>query len=376
MDHAKLTRATIAVAAGRPARAPGAAVNMPISTSSTFHSGGDVGYARDGSDSTRALEEAVGGLDGGEAISFGSGTAAVAAVLDTLPVGSVVVAPNSMYWGTLDLLHAAASRGRFTVRAVEIADTDAVVAAIPGATLVWVETPTNPMIAVADVPVICAAARAAGALSCVDATFATPLLQRPLEQGADLVMHSATKFLAGHSDLLLGVLVAADPRLAATLRLTRHRTGAAPGTLESFLALRGIRTLDVRLRRQLANTADLARRLVAHATVTTVHYPGLPTDPHHERATRLMDGYGAVLSFELADAAAADEMIAALELITDATSLGGVETLIERRAKYAGEQMMNTPTGLLRLAVGIEDVEDLWADLSQALNTDAHAEMR
>lgn len=368
MPERRLSPSSLVVDAGRPLRRPGGPVNPPLSLSSTFHAGGERDYLRSGSPTTDAFEAVVGALDGGVAVSFASGTAAFAAVLDALPAGAVVVAPSSMYWGSIDLLRTGAALGRWDVRAVDIADTDAVLVAVPGADLVWIETPTNPLLAVADVPVICAAARAAGATSCVDATFATPLRQRPLEQGADLVMHSATKYLAGHSDALMGVVVTADPERAGALRAQRSRTGATPGALEAYLALRGVRTLDVRLRRQEANAGELAARLAAHRAVARVRYPGRAEDPGFERARRLMDGPGAMLAFELAGGApAADDLCDRVELITHATSLGGVESLVERRAKYAGERSIGTPAGLVRFSVGIEDVEDLWTDLDRAL---------
>ena len=368
IEPGALRPATVVVAAGRPARSPGAGVNAALSLSSTFHAGGAIGYLRDGSTTVEALEAALGALDGGRAVAFASGMAATAAVLDALPVGATVVAPRSMYWGSVDLLRTSEQAGRVHVRAVDTSDTDDVLAALPGADVVWIESPSNPLIEVADVPAICVAARAAGVLSCVDATLATPLLQRPLAQGADVVMHSATKFLAGHSDLVIGVLVCADPDRAAAFHLQRYQTGAVPGALEAFLALRGLRTLDVRLHRQQDNAQELARRLAVHPAVSRVRYPGLPDDPGHQLCRRLMAGPGAVLSFEVAAGAqAADRACAAVELITHATSLGGVESLMERRAMYAGERSMGTPAALVRLSVGIEDVEDLWSDLFQAL---------
>lgn len=369
MSERGLSRTSVVVEAGRPPRQPDGPVNPPLSLSSTFHAGGERGYLRDGSPTTDAFEAVIGALDGGAAVSFASGSAAFAAVLDGLPTGAVVVAPSSMYWGSIDLLRAGAALGRLSVRPVDIADTVAVLAVLPGADLVWIETPTNPMLAVADVPAICAAARSAGAISCVDATFATPLRQRPLEQGADLVMHSATKYLAGHSDALMGVLVTADPERAGALRAQRSRTGATPGALETYLALRGVRTLDVRLSRQQDNAGELAARLAAHPAVERVRYPGLPDDPGFARAQRLMDGPGAMLAFELSGGAdAADDLCQRVELITHATSLGGVESLVERRARYAGERAIGTPAGLIRFSVGIEDVDDLWADLVQAMS--------
>ena len=236
--------------------------------------------------------------------------------------------------------------------------------ALPGADVLWVESPTNPLVGVADLPVLTAAGRAAGALVCVDSTWNSPLVLRPLEHGADLVMHSATKYLAGHSDLLMGVLVTDQPELRARLRGRRDLTGALPGALEAYLALRGLRTLSVRMDRAQANAMELARRLSGHPAVARVRYPGLPDDPGHERATRLHDGYGAMISFEVhGDAAAADGVCDRVELITNATSLGGVESLVERRAKYPVDAANGTPENLIRFSVGIEDVEDLWRDL-------------
>ncbi len=200
----------------------------------------------------------------------------------------------------------------------------------------------------------------------VDNTFATPLLQRPLEFGADLVMHSATKFIGGHSDLLLGLVVTADSDLLARVRRRQKLAGAIPGALEAYLALRGLRTLPVRLARSQESAGELARRLVGHPAVTRVRYPGLPDDPGHQRAAAQMDGFGAMLSFEVAGgAAAADAVCATVRIVVSATSLGGVESTMERRAKLAGQE--DVPPGLLRLSVGIEHVEDLWTDLDAAL---------
>ena len=233
--------------------------------------------------------------------------------------------------------------------------------------MVWLETPSNPLIAIADIAAA-AATRDAGTLLVVDSTFATPLLQRPIEHGADIVVHSATKYIGGHADLLLGLAVCRDAAAAQALWEVRYREGAIPGSLEAFLALRGLRTLGVRLERAQSNAGELARRLESHPAVTRVRYPGLPDDPGHAVASRQMDGYGAMLSFEtLGDAAAADAVCERVRVVTAATSLGGIESLIERRARYASERLSGTPPTLLRLSVGIEHVEDLWADLDQAL---------
>jgi cystathionine gamma-synthase len=240
-------------------------------------------------------------------------------------------------------------------------------AALPGADLLWLEVASNPMLSVPKLPWLLTAAHAEEVLTCVDATFATPLLVRPLEHGADLVMHSATKFLSGHSDVLMGALVTADAAMAQRLRADRYLVGSVPGVLESYLALRGLRTLAVRLERQQANAAELARRLAGHDAVIAVRYPGAPADPMHERWTAIASGPGMMLSFELADAAHADRFCDRVGLIVHATSLGGVESLVERRSRYEGERSMGTPDGLVRFSVGIENVEDLWADIVQAL---------
>ena len=204
---------------------------------------------------------------------------------------------------------------------------------------------------------------------CVDATFASPLNLRPLELGADVVMHSVTKYLAGHSDLLMGSLTVGSDELYEQLTYRRMLTGAIPGAFECYLALRGIRTVALRMDRAQANAGELARRLAAHPRVARVRYPGLPDDPGHERASRLFDGYGAMLAIELDGSAAdADAVCEQVRLITHATSLGSVESLIERRARYAVDAGFGTPANLLRLSVGIEHVDDLWDDLEQALS--------
>ncbi|MGI8873132.1 MAG: trans-sulfuration enzyme family protein [Egibacteraceae bacterium] len=362
--------ATVAITAGRGARRPGDPVNVPPVLSSIRLDGGDVAYARQGNPTWSAFEEAIGALEGGAAVAFASGIAAIAAVLGTVPIGGVVVAPADAYTGFRALLSDLSARGRLTVRPVDIADTDATLAACRGAELLWVETPTNPMLAVADLPALCAGGHERGARVAVDNTFATPLLQRPLACGADVAVHSATKFIAGHSDLLLGVAVTADGALAEALETRRTLEGAVPGPFETWLALRGLRTLGVRLRQAQATAATLAERMVRHPAVTLVRYPGLAGDPGADRARRQMDGPGAIVSFEVAGgAAAAAAACQAVRLILHATSLGGVETSMERRARQAGEE--GVPPGLIRLSVGCEDAEDLWADLDAALRAAA-----
>jgi cystathionine gamma-synthase len=260
------------------------------------------------------------------------------------------------------------SSDRVSVRMFAADDTDAVLKAAEGADMVWVESIANPLIVVADIPAIAAGARERGAITVVDATFATPLRQRPLDLGADLVLHSATKLIGGHSDLLLGAVVCRDEAHADALLTYRHDHGSVPGALEAFLALRGLRTLAVRLDRAEASAAELARRLSSHPHVTGVYYPGLPGGAQHERASRVLpSGAGSMLSFEVAGTAEQTEaFLARLRLLSHATSLGGVESLIERRARYPGDASIVGAT-LCRLSVGIENVEDLWADLDAAM---------
>lgn len=357
---------TRAVVAGRDG-SPGAPLNVPPVLASTFRDGSSPRYGRWGNPTWEALEEALGALEGGSTVAFSSGQAATAAVLDGLAPGSVVVHPTGAYTGTRELLATLADAGRLGLRPVDVTDTDAVLEALPGAGLVWIESPTNPLLGVAEVPRIVAAAQAEGVVSVVDNTFATPIAQRPLGWGATMVVHSATKYIGGHSDLLLGVVVTRDNTLRAAL--VRHRTlhGSVPGTVEAFLALRGLRTLPVRFARQQQTAALLAERLRVHPAVTAVHYPGLADDPYHRRAAALMSGFGAIVSFELPSATAADALVRAVELVIPTTSLGGVETTVERRGRWPGET--GVPAGLLRLSVGLEHPDDLWGDLSHALDT-------
>jgi cystathionine gamma-synthase len=362
-------------ALGRGAHEQGQPLNVPIVPASNFRAApnGATGreYSRDdGTPGWDALEELIGDLEGGPAVCFSSGMGAIAAVLELLPVGSRVVAPRDSYTGLRGLLEdGAAAGGRWRPRTVDMTDADELAAAVAEADLVWLETPSNPLLEVVDIAAVTAAAAASGALVVVDNTFATPLLQNPLVLGADFVVHSATKFIGGHSDLLLGAVVCRRPEDRARLVRRREVAGATPGSLEAFLALRGARTLAVRLRQAQATAGELARRLAAHPAVTRVRYPGLPGDPHHQLAARQMRGFGAVLGFEVADVATADAISAAVRVVTHATSLGGVESTIERRAKLPGQG--HVPAALLRLSVGCEHVDDLWADLAAALDTPA-----
>ncbi|MEQ7008081.1 aminotransferase class I/II-fold pyridoxal phosphate-dependent enzyme [Actinopolymorpha sp. B17G11] len=368
-----LTPSTLTVTAGRPAHEPDAPLNPPLTLASTYVAGGALEYGRYANPTWEAFEEVLGGLEGGRALAYASGLAAIATVLDLVPVGGIVVAPRHAYLGTVGQLADLTTSGRLgEARLVDIADTEAVRRAMPGAHLVLVESPTNPALEVADLPTLCAAGREAGAVVAVDNTFATPLLQRPLDAGADVVVHSATKFLAGHSDVVLGALVTAPtPRgdeLSEELASRRRKIGAIPGPFETWLALRGMRTLHLRVERSCANAVTLAERLAAHPAVERVRYPGLASDPGHGRATAQMRAYGGIIAIELrGGAAAADALTRTTRLWVHATSLGGVESTFERRRRWATE-VATIPDNLVRMSVGIEDVDDLWTDLSTALD--------
>ncbi len=369
---------------GRPGKVPGAPVNPPVIMSSTFHQGGDLVYARDGNPTWEALEEVLGALEGGRALVFASGLGAIAAVVESLPIPARVVVPQDAYNGTRRLLADVASRGRLRFRTVDIADTEAALRVCQEMTetpgrpsgpdggfgsggVLWIESPTNPLLAVADLRGLSDGAHALGMDVVVDNTFASPLLQRPLDLGADVVVHSATKILAGHSDVVMGAAVTRREDLSAALARRRSLHGAIPGPWEAWLTLRGLRTLALRVERSGSNAAELARRLSGHRAVEVVRYPGLPTDPGHELASRQMCGFGAMVSFDVrGGAVGADAAVARLRLLTAATSLGGVETIIERRGRWEGEEAL--PPGLLRMSVGIEAVDDLWADLDSALS--------
>ena len=359
---------TVTVLAGRPARAAGAPMNPPISMSSTYIQDAAVEYGRDGSIGWGALEAALGALEGGYAVAFASGLAAATAIADLVPAGGTVVLSTVVYHGVRTIFERLESNGRLVLRAAAADDPAAVLAAADGADVVWVESIANPLLVVADIPAIAAGARQRGALTVVDATFATPLRQRPLALGADVVLHSATKLIGGHSDLLLGAAVCRDPAHAEALARFRHDHGSVPGALEAYLALRGLRTLSVRLDRSEASATELAGRLSADRRISRVHYPGLPGDSQFERASRVLpDGVGPMLSFEVAGTAEQTEaVLARLRIWAHATSLGGVESLIERRARYEGDAAIVGPT-LCRASVGLEDVDDLWNDLDQAL---------
>ena len=349
---------------------PGDPLNFPPVMASNFRLPSDQQYARvDGTETTHAFEALIGGLEDGRSLAFSTGMAAVAAVFGRLPVGSTLVLPVDPYHATRHLADEGEEQGRWSVVRLDQADTQAWVDAAATADLIWIETPANPLMTVADLPAICAAPRKPGSILAVDSTFATPLVQKPLALGADISMHSATKFIGGHSDLMAGVLTVSSDATDLYDELTRRRLlyGATIGGLEAFLAIRGARTLGLRMERAMANAAVLAERLEAHPEVTQVRYPGLASSPTHENAAKFMDGFGAMMSFELSGTGErASAVVERHGLIKNATSLGGVESTWERRAIVAGQEGM--PPTLIRLSVGCENVEDLWADIDSSLS--------
>ncbi|NKX50705.1 cystathionine gamma-synthase [Arthrobacter deserti] len=365
---------TVVVSAGRPGRTHDAPVNPPVVLSSTFLGRGEVqhgdrAYGRYSNPSWDPFEETLAEPEGSPlpALVFAPGLAAASAAMPLLPAGGVLVMPQHSYQGSLALAEQLAARGALQLRTVDIADTEAVKARLEGADMLWLESPTNPMLEIAELQVLTAAAHAAGALVVADNTFSTPLGQRPLESGVDVVVYSVTKYLAGHSDVILGAVVTADEALRT--RLIEHRSlhGAIAGPFETWLALRGVRTLALRIERSQATAAVLAERLLAHPGIEAVRYPGLPQDPGHGRAKAQMDGFGSTIAIQVRGGAeAAETVVEAVRLWVPATSLGGVESLIERRRRHANEPA-SVPENLLRLSVGIENAEDLWADLAQAL---------
>ncbi len=377
-----LTRESWLVSAGRGTQ-PGDPLNVPLVPASNFILGTGRDYSRgEGTPTWEALEEVVGGLEDGRAVAFSSGMAAAAAVFDQLPAGAAVVLPTDCYQGVAALADLGAAKGRWTVTRLDVAATADWVAACATADLVWLESPSNPLLTVADLEAICGAPRKPSAIVAVDNTFATPLNQRPLSFGATVALQSATKFIGGHSDLLAGVVTTRDERLWSALVMSRTLNGATPGTLEAYLATRGARTLGVRLRQAQTTAGLLAQRLEAHPHVAKVRYPGLPSHPTHEVARRVLDGFGSMISFDLDPVAAgggraddgalarraaafADDVCGGVTLIRHATSLGSVESTMERRAAVHGQEHL--PPSLIRLSVGIEDADDLWADLDTAI---------
>ncbi|MGO3250014.1 MAG: trans-sulfuration enzyme family protein [Microbacterium gubbeenense] len=378
---------TVVVESARPQRERDAPLNPAVVLSSTFVGTHDLGaegtqddgiqYGRFGNPTWSPFESALAELERAElpGLVFASGLAAVSAALELVAPGGTVVMPRHCYLGSLSAARDSAAVGRFDVVTVDIADTDAVNDAVsaaaerhagtPRAVMLWVESPTNPMLEVADLPAVIAHAKSVDALTVVDNTFATPLGQQPLTVGADVVVHSVTKYLAGHSDVVLGAALTSNADLHEALHHHRSIRGAVAGPWEVWLALRGLRTLALRIERSQQNALELAKRL-SDVPGIEVRFPGLKSDPGHARAAAQLTGFGSILCVVLPTSAAALAVTDCVSLWTPATSLGGVESLIERRRRHVHEPH-TVPEGLLRLSVGIEHVDDLWADLEQAL---------
>jgi cystathionine gamma-synthase len=374
---------TKAIHAGQEPEPAHGAVNVPIYQTSTYAQE-EAGkprtyeYARTGNPTRTALEDALGALEGGRALCFASGLAAETTVLSTLRPGDHVVLADDVYGGTYRLLDKVFGQWGLEIDAVDLTDLDAVSGAIREQTrLVWVETPTNPTMKIIDIAAVARVAHDAGARCLVDNTFASPYLQRPLELGADLVVHSATKYLGGHSDVIGGAVVTADDELHERLAFLQNAAGAVPGPLDCFLTLRGIKTLAIRMEAHTRNAQAVAEMLLAHDRVQQVFYPGLPSHPGHDVAARQMSGFGGMVAFEMATEEQALTVCRRTELFTLAESLGGVESLIEHPGRMthlsvAGSALAVSPT-LVRLSVGIEHVDDLIEDLRQALDAAAAA---
>lgn len=362
-DWKKLATETQVVAAGRPEKKPDGALNPAIALNSTFHEGGPIGYGRYGNEAWSALEEAISVLEGGKTLIFSSGMAAISSVFSLLPQGAIIVAAENGYQGTTTMLKKMHEAKKLEVRFVNLPNTDEVLKALPGAQMLYLESPTNPAIEVVDLPVVIAAGKKAGSIVVVDSTLATPMVQNPLALGADIALHSVTKYLSGHSDILLGCVVTNDESIFERVEQARRYGGAIPGPFEAWIALRGLRTFALRMQRSQENALELAKRLEKDPRVLKVRYPGLASDPYHERAKSFMKGFGAMISFEVkADIAQIDKMCNSSTLITNATSLGGVESIWERRRRWATESH-TIPENLIRFSVGIENVDDLWSDI-------------
>ncbi len=383
-DHSGHGFSTRAVHAGQEPDPTTGAVMTPVYLTSTYvqeapgvHKGYE--YSRTQNPTRDALQANVAALEGGTAgIAFASGLAASHGVFSLLSAGDRLVCGHDVYGGTYRLLDQVMTRQGLTFETVDTTDLAAVDEALSTpAQMVWFETPTNPLLAVTDIAAVCERARAAGAISVVDNTFATPYLQTPLALGADIVVHSMTKYLGGHSDVVGGICVTSDDELAERLRFLQNAVGAQIGPMDSFLVMRGTKTLAVRMERHCDNAEAVADWLAAHPRVSTVHYPGRADHPGHAVAKGQMRRFSGMVSFELdADLETATRLASATKLFALAESLGGVESLLDHpasmtHASVPREERLKTgfTDGLLRLSVGIEDLADLLADLEQAFDT-------
>ena len=350
-DESSLHPETEVVQKGRPEREPGGAIIGGISVSTTFRAGGEYIYGRSDNDTWKDLEAVLGALESGKALVFSSGMSAISATFDLIPPGGVVVAPTSGYMNTLVQLRKLEKNNRLTIRWVDINNTDSVIKSLDGASMLFFESPVNPLLTVADVNTLITEAKSQNVLVALDNTFATPMRQRPLELGADVVVHSLTKALSGHSDVVLGTAITNSEELFEKLMSYRKDSGANAGPFEAWLALRGLRTFPIRFQQSERSAQVLVERLSNHPAIERVRYPG----------------FGFMISIEVRGGArAADKACHSSKIWSYATSLGGVESLWERRRRH-GDEPDEVPDNLIRLSVGIEHVEDLWQDMDQAL---------
>ena len=371
---------TIAAQAAHQIDAATGAVAPPIYLSTTFERDADgeysrgFVYSRSDNPNRRALEQCLALLEGGEAgnaatAAFASGSAATAAVFQALAPGDHIIAPDDCYHGTSKMLREIFAPWGLQTSFVDMTDVDSVAQAVqPNTRLVWVETPSNPLLKITDITRMAEIAKSAGALCACDNTWASPMLQRPFELGADLVVHSTTKYLSGHEDVTGGAVVGhKDSDFFQRVRLIQNLCGAVPSPFDCWLTLRGIRTLPARMPHHSANAGRLARFLQDNPRVSAVHYPGLPDHPGHDIAAGQMSDFGGMLSFQVAGGRdAAMGVAAGVRLFVRATSLGGTQSLIEHRASIEGPDTQ-TPDDLLRVSAGLENADDLIADLAQAL---------
>lgn len=367
---------TLAVHAGRRTDPATGAVNPPIHLSTTFERAPDGGYplgfsySREGNPTRQSLEECLASLEGGkEALAFSSGLAVATALLQGLEPGDHIVAPADVYFGLRQVIGGVFAKWPLATTYVDMTDIAAVKAGMrPNTRLVLIETPSNPLLQITDLAAVARTARAANAITVCDGTFTTPVLQRPLDCGIDMIWHSTTKYISGHSDMTGGALVTRyDNYLFERARKSLMFGGAAPSPFDCWLALRGVSTLPWRMRAHCQNAQAIAEFLQKHPAVERVHYPGLPDHPGHDIAGRQMSGWGGMLSFEVQGGRDAAMAVAArVELFTRATSLGGPHSLIEHRASIEGPST-KTPQNLLRASIGLENADDLIADLQQAL---------
>jgi cystathionine gamma-synthase len=370
---------TMSIHAGQEIDPTTGSVIPPIYLTTTFERAPDGSfphgyiYTRNGNPNRAMLETCLATLEGGATcVAFSSGLAAAMSIFQALRPGDHVVAPDDAYHGVTRLLRDIMAPWGLEYTRVDMRDPQNVAAALrPNTRLVWIETPSNPLLKIADIAAIADIAHQAGASCAVDNTWATPVQQRPLDLGADMVMHATTKYIGGHSDVLGGAVVfRANDAFAERVRFLQINGGAVPSPFDCWLTLRGIQTLTYRVRAHAASAMRVARFLATHPRIERVHYPGLETHPGHAVAARQMQGFGGMISIEVQGGEAAAMAVAArVRIITRATSLGGVESLIEHRASVEGPESV-TPPNLLRISVGLEHPDDLIADLAQALEVE------